>query len=97
MADNPEDQKRLRDPEFGQALITQISRNRSCASCKTHLSRRLHIISWIKSYDKSMAISDVIAGITIGLTLIPQAIAYAALAGLPSQYGLYSSFIGIGI
>lgn len=32
-------------------------------------------------------------GITVGLTVIPQAIAYAGVAGLPPQYGLYSSFM----
>ncbi|KOB64868.1 putative Sulfate permease, partial [Operophtera brumata] len=31
--------------------------------------------------------------ITVGLTVIPQAIAYAGVAGLPPQYGLYSSFM----
>lgn len=35
-----------------------------------------------------------IAGVTLGLTMIPQAIAYAALAQLPSHYGLYAAFIG---
>lgn len=34
-----------------------------------------------------------LAGITVGLTVIPQAIAYAGVAGLPPQYGLYSSFM----
>lgn len=40
-----------------------------------------------------MACSPVSAGITVGLTVIPQAIAYAGVAGLPPQYGLYSSFM----
>lgn len=35
----------------------------------------------------------VVTGITVGLTVIPQAIAYAGVAGLPPQYGLYSSFM----
>lgn len=35
-----------------------------------------------------------VAGITVGLTVIPQALAYANIAGLPAQYGLYSSFVG---
>ncbi|XP_026470655.1 sodium-independent sulfate anion transporter-like, partial [Ctenocephalides felis] len=50
--------------------------------------------SWLPSYDREAAVSDMIAGITIGLTLIPQSIAYAALAGLTAQYGLYSAFMG---
>ncbi|NXI60909.1 S2611 protein, partial [Anseranas semipalmata] len=34
------------------------------------------------------------AGVTVGLTVVPQALAYAEVAGLPLQYGLYSSFVG---
>lgn len=40
-----------------------------------------------------MLFKDAIAGITVGLTSIPQSIAYAVVAGLPPQYGLYSAFI----
>ncbi|XP_055852642.1 sodium-independent sulfate anion transporter [Episyrphus balteatus] len=56
--------------------------------------RRVHILTWIKTYDSNKALADLIAGVTLGLTIIPQSIAYAALAGLSSQYGLYSSFVG---
>lgn len=34
-------------------------------------------------------------GITIGAVVVPQGMAYAALAGLPVQYGLYTSFMGV--
>ncbi|KAJ0177281.1 hypothetical protein K1T71_007290 [Dendrolimus kikuchii] len=52
------------------------------------------ILRWSKSYDLKTAIGDLIAGITVALTLIPQSIAYASLAGFEPQYGLYASFIG---
>ncbi|EDW25046.1 GL23059 [Drosophila persimilis] len=58
------------------------------------LLRRIYILSWIRNYDRERAFADLIAGITLGLTIIPQSIAYAALAGLSSEYGLYSAFIG---
>ncbi|KAH8243905.1 hypothetical protein KR032_011276 [Drosophila birchii] len=58
------------------------------------LVRRIYFLSWITSYDRERAFADLIAGITLGLTIIPQSIAYAALAGLSSEYGLYSAFIG---
>ncbi|XP_075146844.1 sodium-independent sulfate anion transporter isoform X2 [Haematobia irritans] len=58
------------------------------------LFRRIFILSWIRSYDREKAVSDLIAGVTLGMTIIPQSIAYAALAGLSSEYGLYSAFIG---
>lgn len=57
-------------------------------------AKYIPIINWFPKYTKFQAFSDVIAGITLGLTMIPQSIAYAALAGLSAQYGLYSSFIG---
>ncbi|XP_062125606.1 sodium-independent sulfate anion transporter isoform X1 [Drosophila sulfurigaster albostrigata] len=58
------------------------------------LVRRIFFLNWIVTYDRPQAFADLIAGITLGLTIIPQSIAYAALAGLSSEYGLYSAFIG---
>lgn len=63
-------------------------------SIRSQVVRRIHILSWINEYDRTKAVSDFIAGITLGLTLIPQSIAYASLANLPSQYGLYAAFMG---
>lgn len=42
---------------------------------------------------KKHLISDIIAGITVSLILIPQSLAYAQLAGLPAEYGLYAAII----
>eukprot|EP00092_Neocalanus_flemingeri_P034435 GFUD01037444.1.p1 GENE.GFUD01037444.1~~GFUD01037444.1.p1 ORF type:complete len:657 (+),score=135.37 GFUD01037444.1:71-2041(+) len=64
-----------------------------CCSKKT-LTSRLPIVSWLPAYDLECAVSDLIAGVTVGLTVIPQGIAYAIVAGLPPQYGLYSAFMG---
>ncbi|KAI5729085.1 hypothetical protein M8J77_025149 [Diaphorina citri] len=65
---------------------------------KTKLTELLHrkvpILAWLPKYNVNAAVSDVLAGITVGLTLIPQAIAYASLAGLNPKYGLYSSIFG---
>ncbi|KAJ2945897.1 hypothetical protein O0L34_g4805 [Tuta absoluta] len=52
------------------------------------------ILQWSRSYGVDTAIGDLIAGVTIALTLIPQSIAYASLAGFEPQYGLYASFAG---
>ncbi|XP_046959646.1 sodium-independent sulfate anion transporter-like, partial [Vanessa cardui] len=58
--------------------------------------RRLPISIWLPNYCLEYLLRDAIAGITVGLTSIPQGIAYAILAGLPPQVGLYSSiFPGI--
>ncbi|XP_014241008.1 sodium-independent sulfate anion transporter [Cimex lectularius] len=56
--------------------------------------RRFPITSWFRAYQKDDAIGDLVAGVTVGLTVIPQSLAYSSIAGLPAQYGLYSSFFG---
>ncbi|XP_037074773.1 LOW QUALITY PROTEIN: sodium-independent sulfate anion transporter-like [Pollicipes pollicipes] len=61
---------------------------------KDTLLSTLPILSWAPKYTKSDLIGDTIAGLTVGLTVIPQGIAYGSLAGLSANYGLYSSFVG---
>ncbi|XP_028391974.1 sodium-independent sulfate anion transporter-like [Dendronephthya gigantea] len=56
--------------------------------------KRLPILGWMPHYSLRKLQSDVIAGVTVGLMVIPQALAYANIAELPPQYGLYSSFMG---
>ncbi|XP_073121531.1 sulfate transporter 1.3-like [Henckelia pumila] len=51
------------------------------------------ILDWGRRYDLSMFRADLIAGITTASLCIPQDIAYAKLANLDPQYGLYSSFV----
>lgn len=58
------------------------------------LHKRIPITAWLPQYNAAKAIGDVIAGITVGLTVIPQSLAYSNIAGLPPQYGLYGSFFG---
>ncbi|KAL0278539.1 UNVERIFIED_CONTAM: hypothetical protein PYX00_000337 [Menopon gallinae] len=60
---------------------------------KKLLYKRIPILSWLPQYKTSTAVADLVAGFTVGLTVIPQAIAYASVAGLPPEYGLYSSFM----
>ncbi|KAM4843303.1 sodium-independent sulfate anion transporter, partial [Thomomys bottae] len=58
------------------------------------LQRCLPVLAWLPSYSAQWLKMDLIAGLSVGLTLIPQALAYAEVAGLPPQYGLYSAFTG---
>ncbi|KOC68511.1 Sodium-independent sulfate anion transporter [Habropoda laboriosa] len=61
---------------------------------KRLLKNRIPVLKWLPLYRTKDALGDLVAGLTVGLTLIPQAIAYAGLAGLTPQYGLYSAFAG---
>ncbi|KAI9291924.1 hypothetical protein K502DRAFT_352523, partial [Neoconidiobolus thromboides FSU 785] len=51
------------------------------------------IFSWLPNYNRKWILQDMIAGITVGIMLVPQSLAYAKLANLPLAYGLYTSFI----
>ncbi|XP_060108078.1 sodium-independent sulfate anion transporter-like [Heteronotia binoei] len=56
--------------------------------------KRLPVLRWLPRYSLQWMQLDIIAGLTVGLTVVPQALAYAEVAGLPMQFGLYSSFMG---
>jgi SulP family sulfate permease len=51
----------------------------------------LPILDWGRRYDRSTLTSDLVAAVIVTLMLIPQSLAYAQLAGLPAQVGLYAS------
>lgn len=53
------------------------------------------IIEWLSKYNKESLKGDISAGLTVGVMLIPQGMAYAMIAGLPPIYGLYASTIPI--
>lgn len=48
-------------------------------------------LSWLKNYSKDQLKGDLSAGLTVGVMLIPQGMAYAMIAGLPPIFGLYAS------
>lgn len=50
-------------------------------------------LEWLPNYKKVNLKGDLIAGLTVGVMLIPQGMAYAMIAGLPPIYGLYASTI----
>jgi len=61
-------------------------------------SDRLHsvlpIIGWLPQYQRSWLRPDIVAGLTLAAYAIPVSVAYASLAGLPPQAGLYCYLIG---
>jgi len=52
---------------------------------KKTLYRKVPFLNWIPEYSLNKMMCDLIAGLTVGLTILPQALAYASLAGLPPQ------------
>lgn len=48
-------------------------------------------LSWMRGYRKDQLMGDIPAGLTVGVMLIPQGMAYAMIAGMPPIYGLYAS------
>ena len=61
---------------------------------KRVLQTYLPIAAWLPDYNLTKLQCDIVAGLTVGLMVTPQAMACASIAGLPVEYGLYSSFMG---
>ncbi len=54
------------------------------------LSRLIPILSWLPRYDRAWLVADIIAGLTLWGLVVPEGMAYAGIAGLPPQAGLYT-------
>ena len=57
------------------------------------LERHLPILTWTKTYDADTLTNDLVAAVIVTIMLIPQSLAYALLAGLPAEMGLYASIL----
>src|SRR3954462_9183834 len=57
------------------------------------LPKRSSILGWAKGYPKAWLRLDVVAGLTAAAVVIPKAMAYASIAGLPVQVGLYTALV----
>ena len=58
-----------------------------------NIKKLIPILEWLPNYNASLFKGDLFAGITVGIVLIPQGIAYALIAGLPPIYGLYCALV----
>ena len=59
------------------------------------LRRFVPIVRWLPRYDRSDLGPDVVAGLTTWGVMVPVALAYATLAGLPPEYGLVTAFAAL--
>src|SRR5690606_28623553 len=55
--------------------------------------RYLPFLQWLRTYDGNVLTSDRLAAVIVTTMLIPQSLAYAMLAGLPPEVGLYASIL----
>lgn len=53
------------------------------------------IPAWLRQYQLSALPTDIIAGLVVGVLVIPQSLGYAVLAGLPPVYGLYAAIVPV--
>ena len=55
--------------------------------------RLIPALDWLPRYGRAELKGDLAAGLTVGVMLVPQSMAYALLAGVPPVYGLYASLV----
>ncbi|XP_065828995.1 sodium-independent sulfate anion transporter-like [Oscarella lobularis] len=73
----------------------EANRNKRKALFVDYCRDRFPIVKWLPKYNTKTLISDIIAGLTVGLMVVPQSLAYAKIAGFEDpKYGLYASFMG---
>lgn len=75
-----------------QKPVDWVKRKASGACTKKMLYKRLPILNWLPKYNSEDALGDLVAGITVGLTVIPQSLAYSNVAGLPAEVSRSVSF-----
>ena len=59
----------------------------------TYLLKLLPFLSWAKKTTRISARQDAMAGLTVAIIVLPQGVAYALIAGLPPEYGLYAAIV----
>ena len=80
------------EPHSGDWLREQVPTGQQI---KNYFISLLPFLKWITRYNLQWFTGDLIAGLTIGAVVVPQSMAYASLAEIGPQYGLYSSFMGV--
>ena len=76
----------------GSEAVSKQTSSKSPAK-SNRLARYIPILSWGRAYDRAWLSGDLMAGLIVAIMLVPQSMAYALLAGLPPQIGLYASII----
>ena len=62
---------------------------------RQQLNRYVPITAWLPAYPRDLLRSDIVSGVTVWGVMVPVAMAYAQMAGLPPEYGLYTAFAAL--
>lgn len=73
--------------------MSEANRVRAASETAARLERLFPIAGWLRRYSREDFEGDLIAGIVTAILLVPQGMAFAILAGLPAQTGLYASIL----
>jgi sulfate permease, SulP family len=83
--------------QTSQAPPAGASKPKWLESLREAFFRSVPAFGELRTYSRKTAISDTMAGLTVAAVALPQAMAYAQIAGLPPQYGLYTAIVMTGI
>ena len=59
------------------------------------LARYVPILHWLPRYNKAWLTGDMVAGLSVWALMVPQSLGFAAISGVPVQYGLYAAAIAL--
>src|SRR5690349_7378469 len=79
-------------PQLPERRVQPTSANPQPSAMRT--KSVLPILNWLPSYQRAWQRPDLVAGITLAAYAIPVSLAYASLAGVPPQMGLYCYLVG---
>ncbi|KAI0023404.1 sulfate permease 2 [Xylariomycetidae sp. FL0641] len=82
------------EPSVGEYVRERLP---TAAGAGRYLRSVFPFAGWLPRYNTTWLAADAVAGLTVGVVVIPQGMAYALLAGQAPEYGLYTSFMGAAL
>ena len=70
-----------------------VKKDQRKSRVRSFLRSTVPVLNWVPSYQRAWLRFDILAGITVAAFTVPEAMAYASLAGLPPEAGLYAAFL----
>jgi solute carrier family 26 (sodium-independent sulfate anion transporter), member 11 len=82
------------DPTLNRvASYARAAPRKALPATGQYLIEKVPVVQWLPRYSPKWLLPDFVAGLTIGVMLIPQGLAYAKIATIPIEHGLYSSWV----